>query len=331
MEAPCVRVPREQGETTRRELADADVIDTTFRITAADGWVYIPIDPQSSLPGDYEVVRRPVEPRDAQTLPRDLLSEPPAYERLGEIALIDEDEESRAQDVATALLDADLPIETVLNRASKIDGEFRVREWEVLAGESTETVHREFGAEFLVDVTEVYFSPRLATERHRVVEQVEPGERVFDMFAGVGPFAIPCAMRGATVVGVDVNPRAIEYLAENARRNGVEDAITAINADVREIADEYAGWADRIVMNLPHTAGAFLDAARVIAGPACRIHYYDIQPKADPFSAGEQAIRKAFGDAYTIEVLDRRIVRSYAPHEVNVCLDIGLTAVNNGA
>jgi tRNA (guanine37-N1)-methyltransferase len=220
---------------------------------------------------------------------------------------------------------SDLRAKTVVNRASPIEGELRVREWDVLAGDDTETVHREYGCSFALDIARVYFSPRLATERHRVTEQVREGERVFDMFAGVGPFAVPAAKRGAEVVGVDLNPVAVEYLRQNAERNGVADRVTAIEEDVREAAEAYQDWADRVVMNLPHSAGEFLDTAVSLAADECVLHYYDIQHDADPFGPGEASIREATGDEYEVTVLDRRVVRSYAPHEENVCLDVRLS------
>jgi len=214
----------------------------------------------------------------------------------------------------------------VVNRASKVSGELRVREWDVLYGASTETVHREYGHEFALDIAAVYFSPRLATERHRVVEQVRDGERALDMFAGVGPFAVPMAARGAAVVACDLNPVAVEYLRENARRNGVSDRVTAIEGDVRDLAADYSGWADRLVMNLPHTAGEFLDTAVELAGAECVLHYYDIQHEDDPFGPGTRAIRAAAEPVYDVAVETERVVRSYAPHEQNVCLDVRLTA-----
>jgi len=220
---------------------------------------------------------------------------------------------------------SDLPVETVLNRASKVKGQERVRDWEVLVGDSTETVHREYGTELAVDLAEVFFSPRLATERHRVAEQVRAGERALDMFAGVGPFAIPFADRGADVVAVDVNETAIEYLRANAERNGVADRITAIHGDVRDVTKDYANWADRIVMNLPHSADEFLETAVELAGDECTIHYYDIAHEDDPYGPGEAAIRTAAEPDYSVEVLTRRTVRSYAPHELNVVLDVRLT------
>jgi tRNA (guanine37-N1)-methyltransferase len=322
MEVPCVRVEPEAGEATRSTLADADLIDDDYEITVEDGWLYVPVTDPDALSSEYEVVRRPLSERETQTTPTDLLAFEPSYERLGDAALLDEDDDERAGEIAAAILDSDLPVKTVLNKASKVKGETRVRDWELLAGETTEVVHREYGCEFALDLAEVYFSPRLATERHRVAEQVTAGERAFDMFAGVGPFVIPFAKRGADAVGVDVNETAIEYLRENARRNGVEDRVTAIRDDVREVAPDYETWADRIVMNLPHSADAFLESAVTVAGDDCVLHYYDIQHEDDPFGPGERAIRAAAEPAYDVTVETRHTVRSYAPHELNVCLDV---------
>ncbi|MFC6717745.1 class I SAM-dependent methyltransferase [Natrialbaceae archaeon GCM10025810] len=346
MDVPCVRVPRERGETARRALADADLIADEFEITVDDGALYIPVtdpdavsalDLEEAADGDVEIVTREVDERETQTTPADLLGFDPSYERLGDVVLLDEDDGERALEIAEAVVDSDLPVETVLNKASKVKGETRIRDWEVVAGgdeggdgsggdqpPATETVHREYGCEFCLDLAEVYFSPRLATERHRVARQVEAGERAFDMFAGVGPFVIPFARRGAECVGVDVNERAIEYLRENARRNGVEGRVTAIAADVREVAPKYEGWADRIVMNLPHSADEFLESAATLAGDDCVVHYYDIQHEDDPFGPGERAIRAAAEPEYDVTVETRRRVRSYAPHELNVCLDVRL-------
>ncbi|WP_415381197.1 class I SAM-dependent methyltransferase [Halosimplex sp. TS25] len=324
MDVSCVRVPREDGEATRRRLAEADLIAEDYEIEVADGALFVPVSDETAVPDEFEVVTRTVEPRETQTMPADHLSFDPTYERLGDVIIVDEDDPDRARELADAIVESDLPVKTVVNRASKVKGTERVRDWEVLAGESTEAVHREYGCEFALDLATVYFSPRLATERHRVTEQVAEGEQFFDMFAGVGPFVIPAAKRGATAVGVDINEAAIEYLRENAERNGVADRVTAICGDVRTVADDYEGWADRLVMNLPHSADEFLDASVALASDECVVHYYDIQHEDDPFGPGERAIREAAEPEYDVSVETRHIVRSYAPHEVNVCLDVRL-------
>jgi len=322
---PCVRAPREEGEATRSALAERDLLSDAHDITTDDAGrtLYIPVSDPESVPAKYDVVAHAAPERETRTTPSDLLDFDPTYERLGDIAILDEDDPERARAAADAVVESDLPVGTVVNRASKVQGETRVREFDVLTGEDTETAHREYGCAFVVDIADVYFSPRLATERHRVVEQVREGEHVFDMFAGVGPFAIPAAKRGAACVGVDLNPSAIGYLRENARRNGVADRVTAIEGDVRAV-EGYDGWADRIVMNLPHSADEFLDTALELAGEDCVLHHYDIQHEDDPFGPGERAIRDAAGDDYRVTVETRREVRSYAPHERNVCLDVRL-------
>jgi tRNA (guanine37-N1)-methyltransferase len=332
MERPCVRVSREAGEDTRQELASAGLLDDEYEIVGDDGRLYLPVTDAEAASEAYTVVTRDVPAHDGQETPADRLGFDPSYERLGDVAIIDEDDPERAREIADAIVDSDLPVRAVIDRASKVKGDLRVRDWTVVAGGDggdrpvTETVHREYGFEYRLDLSRVYFSPRLATERHRVTEQVEAGEQAVDMFAGVGPFVVPMAARGATVVGVDLNPAAIEYLRENAGRNGVADRVTAIEGDVRDVAADYAGWADRIVMNLPHSADEFLESAVTLAGDDCVVHYYDIQHEDDPFGPGERAIREAAAaEGYATEVLTRHVVRSYAPHELNVCLDVRLS------
>ena len=323
----CVRAARENGESVRSRLAEAGALSSEYEIEVEEGYIYLPLDPAAD-PATFdpalETVDRSPERRERQTFPRDLLGFEPSYERLGDIVILDEDDDERAREIAEAIRESDLRGRTVINRASPVEGELRVRQWDVLVGENTETVHREYGCAFELDIAEVYFSPRLATERHRVVERVEPDERFFDMFAGVGPFVVPAAKRGADCVGVDLNAVAIDYLRRNAERNGVADRVRAVEGNVRTVSG-YEDWADRIVMNLPHSADEFLETAVSLAGDDCRLHYYDIQHDADPFAPGEAAIRAAAEPEYEVTIETRREVRSYAPHESNVCLDARLS------
>ena len=341
MDVPSVAVGREAGEAARSALAETGVLDDDHEIAVDDNTIYIPVtdadaaaDAVAALDCDTEMTTHDLPVRQGIQTPADILGFEPSVERIGDIVVIDEDDPDRAATIAEAVIDADLPARSVLNRASKIKGELRVRDWEVVAVDDdaaagndltpTETVHREYGHEFCLDLASVYFSPRLATERHRVVEQIEPDEQVLDMFAGVGPFAIPAASRGASVVAVDLNETAVDYCRENARRNGVADAVTTVAGDVREVADDYRGWVDRLVMNLPHSANEFVATAVELAGEECVLHYYDIQHEDDPFGPGIEAIKSAAEPAYTVSVETQHIVRSYAPHELNVCLDVRL-------
>jgi len=330
MSVPCVAVERERGEAVRSRLADADALDGTHEIAVDGDIIYVPVADRGSVPAEFadRIVERDADARRRPQTPAELLGYEPSLERLGDIVIIDEDDDERAREIADAVMASDLPCATVLNRASPIEGELRVREWDILTGDGTETVHREYGHEFALDLATVFFSPRLATERHRVIEQVTAGESVVDMFAGVGPYAVPMADRGADVVACDLNERAVDYLRENAVRNGVADRVTAVVGDARDLTDTYAGTADRLVMNLPHSADEFVETAVALAGDNCVVHYYDIQHEDDPFGPGRDAFETAADGEYAVNVKTERVVRSYAPHELNVCLDVRLTRVN---
>lgn len=70
-----------------------------------------------------------------------------------------------------------------------------------------------------------------------VIDEVRPGERVLDMGTGSGVNAILAARAGAEVVGVDLNPAAVEAARANADRNGVvaefavSDVFSAVEGD----------------------------------------------------------------------------------------------------
>ena len=57
---------------------------------------------------------------------------------------------------------------------------------------------------------------------------------VCDMFAGIGPFAVPAARRCKHVFANDLNPASYSFLVENSRLNGVR--VEAFNLDAREFA-----------------------------------------------------------------------------------------------
>lgn len=46
---------------------------------------------------------------------------------------------------------------------------------------------------------QVYWNSRLENEHSRLIELFKPGNKVVDVMAGIGPFAIPAAQRGCMV------------------------------------------------------------------------------------------------------------------------------------
>lgn len=63
------------------------------------------------------------------------------------------------------------------------------------------------------------------TEHERIVKEVTAETIVYDVFAGVGPFSVPAAKKGATVICNDLNPASHESLVHNLKKNKVKGTL----------------------------------------------------------------------------------------------------------
>ncbi len=316
MESLYVRVPKKSGEIIRQELIGLGAINKNLKIKQEGKDLLIPILRQVEGFGelskdDFEILQKE----------KPLAGIVGAYEIFGDIAIIDL-HESDAQGMADILIKSN-KIRTVLQAESPIEGEYRTRKFSFLAGEKrTETLYRENGCRYLLDVAKVYFTPRLSTERMRIADQVKESDKVVDMFSGVGPFSILIAKKfpASQVIAIDKNPVAIKYLRENVRLNKLKN-IEIREGDARE---EVRGIldADRIIMNLPHSSIEFLDTALGIIKKGGIIHLYAITHEDDLFEGTLEKIGNTAQLAnFHVVPLDRRIVRPYAPYQYNVCID----------
>ena len=323
-----IKVERKHGERFRRALVDLKAFDPGRKICSDGSHIYLPVRQLSEqaaeklrIIGDFAVVNFGFQPEEMILTPEDILGFRPSFEIVGDIAMIDDLVEGEAERVASALMATSKSIKTVIAPISDVEGEYRVRRFRHVAGEArTTTTHKEHGLRYLIDLEGAYFTPRLGTERLRIAGLVGPDDTVFDMFAGVGPFSILMAKRCRWVVAVDKNPVAVQYMRENARLNKVEN-IDILEGDANEIALRYQNAADHVIMNLPHSASLFLPAAIGAAKPGGTVHYYCIAPEDDLYR-DELLIREAAEKTSArIEVLYESIVRSYAPHRLNVVID----------
>lgn len=97
---------------------------------------------------------------------------------------------------------------------------------------------KQYGATFRLDYSLVYWNSRLEHEHKRLVSMFQAGEIICDMFAGIGPFAIPAAQKGCLVYANDLNPDSIHYLRINAQINKVDDQICSYNLDARKFISQ---------------------------------------------------------------------------------------------
>ena len=105
-------------------------------------------------------------------------------------------------------------VRAVFAKSGWVSGTERIMPLRYVAGENrTQTIHKEHGCSFKVDLSKVFFSPRLSSEHQRIAKLVDEGERVVDMFAGVGPFSILIA-KGLS----DVRVEAIDAVTDHRPR-----------------------------------------------------------------------------------------------------------------
>ena len=359
-----LKIPVQNIEATRQIVLSHKIIDFDYKIKVENGFGHIPIKDETedeilskvmeeckeeiikenadytieiidlNQEEDLETVKR--FPRSITELLKDKLSEEEieelkkSFDIIGDVVIVEIPEglEAHKKEIGQATLQF-TKRKTVYMKKSAVKGVTRVRELELIAGEDNPiTIHKEHGTRLKLDVKNVYFSPRLATERKRVQEATNDGEEILDMFAGIGPFPIVIAHeKNVNITAVDINEYAIKYLNENIKLNKLAPLahITAICGDTNEVAlNELKGKKfDRLIMNLPGLAPEFLDLAVSLCKDGGVIHYYEF---SDGFSQGiERAQIACEKQNKEVEILNTRKVKSSSPGMWHVAIDCKVT------
>ncbi len=325
-----LKVPKNNADRIRRFLLKQSLINLDMKIKRVDDFVYIPlikmpdnelmeeikVDNVEIVDTNFEIHKKgPKSLKDylKNKVDNDKIEDiKKSFDIIGNIVILEipEDFDDQKYIIGEAALKF-TKRNSVYRKISEIKGIVRTRELEYLAGKDvSETVHKEFGSRFMLDVKKVYFSPRLATERKRITDHVQNNEIIIDMFAGIGPFSISIARKHKVkIYSIDINPYAYKYLKKNINLNKLEGNIIPILGDVEEVLNGLNLSADRILMNLPGTAWNFLDTAIKSLKPGGILHYYEFA------SDYQHPIERIIETAYPrkVEILNSRKVKSKSP------------------
>ncbi len=205
---------------------------------------------------------------------------PNRFDVIGDIAIISIPEDMNRYNtyIARAIMERMQNIKTVLNKISKLEGDRRVARFGIIAGDSTETTHREFGFTYRMDLKYSFYNGRLSFERNRLATLVERNEEVLIPFSGVGPFAIPVAAAGASVIAVEMNPYACRSFLNNCRLNKVRDHVHVINADANSIPNMLRKGFDRAIIPTPYGMDHFLENISSLVRKGGYVHFYTFGP-----------------------------------------------------
>ena len=119
---------------------------------------------------------------------------------------------------------------------------------------------------------------RVLVHRALALLAPQPGERVADMFCGIGNFSLPIVRSGAHVTGIEGSASLVKRATENAAYNGLSDVAQYRTMNLFEInADTFAalcapGRFDRMLIDPPRDGAAELVKA-LVAAPPQRIVY----------------------------------------------------------
>ena len=291
-------------------LKKSGIYDTSRKVFHREGLVYIPVNGKVE---NFKTILAEGVTNERWRYPHKYTG---SYAVIGDIAIIHFRKGIDPSDLAERILERKNGIRSVyLDRGIK--GEERLRSVEFLAGtDDPVTLHKENGIVLKVNISNVYFSPRLATERMRILRKSRDGENIVDMFAGVGPFSILLAKNlSVTVTSMDINRHAIDLLRENISLNRLKGKIIPVMGDSSVLMDDIHD-ADRIIMNLPHGSMSFIGKASSALKNGGSIHYYEICTPRDMEERMETFRRMCFS------VEGKREVHGYSPQEIMYALDL---------
>ncbi len=301
----AVKVKKDIAEEKRRELIKKGLL-LPAKVKKNERFVYFPVKKKikGSILMDFELEERKV------------LDVP--FEIIGDIAIFELRENKSKEEkikIAKDIMEVHKNVRSVFCKAGGVKGVFRTRKLEFVYGENrSETIHKETGCVFKLDVKRVYFSPRLQYERARIAKQIKNYEKIFVPFAGVGPFPIVIAKlnkdKNIEIYANELNPVAFKYLKENVKLNKVKVNLIYGDAKKKLKVKKFKKFADRIIMPIPMSSESFLDIPFYLGRKGCIVHFYHFSRCA------EETIRliKNFArkKRRKIEIIFSREVRGYS-------------------
>jgi len=209
-------------------------------------------------------------------------------------------------------------VKTVM-KIDHIQGTKREPVYKILYGSETETINKENGCLFKLDLSKVMWSKGNNNERLRIAKLVGDGETVIDMFAGIGYFSIPIGVhsKAKQVYAIEINPNSHHYLCENIKLNKLSN-VTPILGDCMVETPKLK--ADRIVMGYVKTTHHYLKVAIDSLNPGGIIHYHETVPEKLMNSRPVERIISQAGDR-DVEVLKINKIKKYAPGVEHVVVD----------
>ena len=327
----AVRVHKLKAEEVRRFAERIGAKDKERLIVCRGDYVEIPIlDGFERYFEGYEIVEQnnPVFARKADLfealkdkIPKNLWEYiPRRYKIIGDVILVKIPNELEKYKclIGETLLKIHKRCKSVWRDLGR-EGMLRKPKVELIAGKGSETVHKENGCLFKLDVTKVMFSVGNQGERMRIVKLVQDDEIVVDMFAGIGYFTIPIAVHtnAKKIYAIEINPDSYFYLLENIKLNRISNVLPILGDSMYVTPERIA---DRVVMGHIFCQDFLPVAIRALKSDGY-IHYHESVPEVIIQRPIERIKRACELLGKDVRIENFRKVKNYSPGVLHVVVD----------
>ena len=339
-------IPTESAGAALEELFANELVDRTLKIERDERFVRVPLLTNSlpeSLMKKYGIrmEKGGHKARSVRKIPLDIIRErlqksglsnvqisllPDKWELLGDVLILRLEEPllKNVRMIASAYADV-LGAKSVLRDLGNIHGEERLPDVELILGRDTETVHVENGIKYSLDAARIMFSSGNIDERIRMAALDCQGKVVLDMFAGIGYFSLPIAVYAnpLRIYACEMRELSYRYLLESIELNKVDRIVIPILGDNREFVPPEP--MDIIIMGYLKENQEFLPKALSCLKSGGRIIYHENCPNELFPRRTLENMRGSAGGGWTMKVLSKRIVKSFAPGVSHVVIDAQFT------
>ena len=236
------------------------------------------------------------------------------YKKIGDILILDKDDlNDDFEDLSKRH-----NVKTIM-KIDHIQGTKREPVYKILYGSETETIHKENGCLFKLDLSKVMWSKGNNNERLRIAKLVKDSETVIDMFAGIGYFSIPIGVHSNAkqVISIEINPNSYKFLCDNINLNKLNN-ITPILGDCMVETPKFK--ADRIVMGYVKTTHHYLKVAIDSLNKGGILHYHETVPEKLINTRPIERIIAQAGNR-DVELLKINKIKKYSPGVEHVVID----------
>lgn len=311
MERSCIRSGKISADDAIKKFRALGLLDTAYHIEQDENYVYIPLIRHigGSINHDFKPREDVFTGIEKDSERRGLKNTGAPYIRLGN-SIIFKSSISRRIVYKYA---SRLKVDNIYVETGKIRGIKREPSLKLIYGSGGETIVRESGVSYIMDLQKVMFSPGNINTRSKMKFIDFTGMVILDMFCGIGYFSLQILKnsRPARMVMCDINPDSIHYLKKNLQVNRIKSKVDVYTGDSRSVLPVMQ--ADYIIMGNFNSIN-FIVAALLRSRIGTQISMHYLTPTESMNSTQDVIVDIARRLGYFIECIENTKVKSVGPH-----------------